>query len=104
MFKVIAMMKLKPGVSFEEFRRHYETIHAPMGLKSLANTKRYFRHYLHPVSELGMDKGLTEAIVKVAANPGVLGGPKALSSTSSFTRTSCPPTLNMALCRASACH
>jgi len=73
MFKVIAMMKRKQGISLDEFRHHYETIHAPMGLKSLANTKRYFRRYLHPISELGMDSGLTQAITEVAANPGVLG-------------------------------
>lgn len=73
MFKLVCMMKRKPGTSFDEFRRHYETLHAPMGLTSLANAERYFRRYLHPVAELGMDDGLTKAIADVGASRNVLG-------------------------------
>jgi EthD domain len=73
MFKLVCMMKRKPGTSFDEFRRHYEAVHAPMGLTSLANADRYFRRYLHPVAELEMDDDLTRAITAVGASRSVLG-------------------------------
>jgi len=33
MVKTIALIKRKPGLSREEFIRHYEEVHAPLALK-----------------------------------------------------------------------
>jgi uncharacterized protein (TIGR02118 family) len=35
MIKLIILLKRKPGLSREEFRRHYETRHAPLAMKYL---------------------------------------------------------------------
>jgi hypothetical protein len=35
MIKLVILLKRKPGLSHEEFRRHYETRHAPLALKYL---------------------------------------------------------------------
>lgn len=72
MLKVIGMMKRKPGLSFEEFKDHYESVHAPMGRIAMANADRYFRRYLYPMSKIEMDQGLTDALTSVASNPDVL--------------------------------
>lgn len=39
MYKVIWLLKRKPGISFDQFRHHYETSHAVLGQK-------YFGHLL----------------------------------------------------------
>jgi len=39
MFKIIWLLKRKPGVSFEQFRGHYENSHSVLG-------KKYFGHLM----------------------------------------------------------
>ncbi|HVN42782.1 MAG TPA: EthD domain-containing protein, partial [Steroidobacteraceae bacterium] len=48
MIKAIGMMKRKPGVSREDFIRHYEEVHAPLAQK-LFGFSRYVRNYPVPV-------------------------------------------------------
>lgn len=49
MVKAIALIKRKPGLSREEFVRHYEEVHAPLALKYFPTFKRYVRNYVLPV-------------------------------------------------------
>ena len=46
MIKAIALIKRKPGLSQEEFSRHYEEMHAPLALKYFPTIKRYVRNYI----------------------------------------------------------
>ena len=46
MIKTIALIKRKPGISREEFARHYEEVHAPLALKYLPTIKRYIRNHV----------------------------------------------------------
>jgi hypothetical protein len=46
--KVFLLLKRRPGLSMEEFRDHYENVHAPLGIKHVRNIKYYCRHYLYP--------------------------------------------------------
>ena len=46
MVKGIALLKRKPGLSPEEFRRHYEEVHAPLVRRLLPCIKRYVRNYV----------------------------------------------------------
>jgi len=58
MVKVIALIKRKPGISREEFAKHYEEVHAPLAVKYLPSIKRYARnHIITPpgVEEPGFD-------------------------------------------------
>jgi EthD domain len=71
-FKLVCMMKRKPGMSRQEFRDYYETHHAPMGDVAMATAKRYVRRYLQPLSELEWDEGLKNAMLNIGG-PGVLG-------------------------------
>lgn len=48
MFKVLILIKRKPGMSIEDFRRHYEENHAPLAMRMVPNLKRYVRHYAAP--------------------------------------------------------
>jgi uncharacterized protein (TIGR02118 family) len=48
MFKVMILIKRKPGMSTEDFIAYYEGIHAPLGSSKVPNMKRYFRHFLRP--------------------------------------------------------
>ena len=52
MIKAIGMMKRKPGISREEFIRHYEDVHAPLAQR-LLGFARYARNYLLPVPGAG---------------------------------------------------
>ena len=45
MLKTIALIKRKPGISREEFVKHYEEVHAPLALKHFPTFKRYVRNY-----------------------------------------------------------
>jgi len=45
MIKSIGLIKRKPGLSREEFVRHYEEVHAPLASKHLP-FKRYVRNYI----------------------------------------------------------
>ena len=47
MIKSIAFIKRKPGISAEEFRRHYEEVHAPLALRFFDGLfERYVRNYV----------------------------------------------------------
>ena len=46
MFKVIALLARKPGMSREAFIRHYETTHAPLGRKLFPQMVGYRRNYV----------------------------------------------------------
>jgi len=48
MFKAMVLLKRKPGMSMQDFIDHYETRHAPLGVKYQTRMKRYIRHFLHP--------------------------------------------------------
>ncbi len=44
--KLMLLFSRKPGMSFDEFRDHYETKHAPMSLRILPFFKSYTRNYV----------------------------------------------------------
>ena len=46
MVKAIALLKRKPGLSPEEFRKHYEEIHAPLAKKLFPFMRKYVRRYV----------------------------------------------------------
>ena len=48
MYKVIVLIKRRPGLSMEEFIDYYETKHAPLGASKVPNLKRYVRHFVRP--------------------------------------------------------
>ncbi len=48
MFKVMILIKRKPGMSTEDFIAYYENHHAPLGSSKVPNMKRYVRHFLRP--------------------------------------------------------
>lgn len=48
MFKVMVMIKRKPGMSMEDFIAYYEDHHAPLGASKVPNLKRYVRHFIRP--------------------------------------------------------
>lgn len=52
MVKVVVLIKRKPGISKEDFAKHYEEVHAPLTLKHSPGVKRYLRNHvvslLHP--------------------------------------------------------
>jgi uncharacterized protein (TIGR02118 family) len=47
-FKVMVMIKRKPGMSMEDFIAYYENNHAPLGASKVPNLKRYVRHFIRP--------------------------------------------------------
>lgn len=51
MVKAIALVKRKPGLSRDEFVKHYEEVHAPLALRHLPAVERYVRN--HITSSLG---------------------------------------------------
>lgn len=47
MLKSVEMIKRKPGLSREEFRRYYEEVHAPLAVKHFGRYyARYVRNYV----------------------------------------------------------
>jgi len=46
MVKEMLLIKRKPGLSREEFVKHYEEVHAPLILKNCPTVKRYVRNYV----------------------------------------------------------
>ena len=49
MIKVIGLLKRRPGMSVEEFRKYYESTHRVIGEKYLSGfASRYMRRYLNP--------------------------------------------------------
>jgi hypothetical protein len=49
MFKVVMMMKRRPGMTPEAFKDYYETTHARIGERVLPTAERYFRRFLTPL-------------------------------------------------------
>jgi hypothetical protein len=47
-YKILLLMKRRPGMSVEEFRDYYENNHAPLGAKYSQGITRYVRRYLEP--------------------------------------------------------
>ena len=45
MIKAMSLIRRKPGLSREEFARHYEEVHVPLALKHFP-FKRYVRNYV----------------------------------------------------------
>ena len=56
MIKAISLLKRKPGISLEEFSKHYEEVHVPLAMKHFP-FKRYARNYIASpgAEELGFD-------------------------------------------------
>jgi EthD domain len=50
MFKVMMLLKRKPGMSLQEFIERYESEHVPLAERYATRIKHYARHYLHPGS------------------------------------------------------
>lgn len=46
MIKIMMLVNCKEGVSREEFRRHYEEVHAPLASRHLTHLVRYVRNYV----------------------------------------------------------
>ena len=46
MVKTVALIKRKPGLTHEEFVKHYEEVHAPLALEFFGALKKYVRNYL----------------------------------------------------------
>ena len=50
MFKIVALLKRRPGMSMEEFKAHYENVHLPIGTPQLkGNSISHHRRYLTPM-------------------------------------------------------
>jgi uncharacterized protein (TIGR02118 family) len=47
-WKILLLMKRKPGISMAEFRDHYENRHIPLCRPYMSGIARYFRRYLEP--------------------------------------------------------
>lgn len=47
-YKILLLMKRKPGMSVEAFREYYETRHAPFCDKYGSGKNRYIRRFLDP--------------------------------------------------------
>jgi hypothetical protein len=48
MFKLLIFLKRRPGMSLEEFREYYESVHSKLGEKYSRGARRYVRRYLQP--------------------------------------------------------
>jgi hypothetical protein len=59
LFKVMILMKRRPGLSMEEFIDYYENHHAKLGMKFAPNMIHYSRHYLRPVADV-LEGGVNE--------------------------------------------
>ena len=46
MVKAIALLKRKPGLSLEQFRKHYEEVHAPLAKRLFPFIRKYVRNYV----------------------------------------------------------
>jgi len=44
--KAIVLLKRNPGLSPEQFRRHYEEVHAPLGRRLFPFMRKYVRRYV----------------------------------------------------------
>lgn len=55
MIKTVALIKKKPGMSLEDFMKHYEEVHAPLAQKHLGHFKKYVRNYVMGVDDNDFD-------------------------------------------------
>ena len=64
-FKILLLMKRKPGMSMEAFRDYYENHHVPLALKYPAANTRYIRRYLvpQPHAESGTNEELPYDVI-----------------------------------------
>jgi uncharacterized protein (TIGR02118 family) len=62
MIKTIALIKRKPGMSQEDFVKHYEDNHAPLALKHFPTFKKYVRNY--PIAMPGTDESDFDCITE----------------------------------------
>jgi uncharacterized protein (TIGR02118 family) len=46
MVKAIALLKRKPSLSLEQFRKHYEEVHAPLAKRVFPFIRKYVRNYV----------------------------------------------------------
>jgi uncharacterized protein (TIGR02118 family) len=46
MVKSVALIKRKPGISRDEFIRHYEEVHVPLILRYVPTIRRYARNHV----------------------------------------------------------
>lgn len=71
MFKILWLMKRKPGTSMQDLIDYYEGTHAVLGTEFWKRTKlapkKYMRRYLHPA----------QAVLTPAAEPGAEPGAEA---------------------------
>lgn len=47
-WKILLLMKRKPGTTMEQFEDYYENHHVPLCRPYMSGIARYFRRYLHP--------------------------------------------------------
>lgn len=47
-FKILLLLKRRPGMSMEDFQRYYEEVHVPLCLKYMSGITRYVRRFLEP--------------------------------------------------------
>ena len=57
MVKGLALLKRNPGLSPEEFRKHYEEVHAPLALKLVPTIRKYVRNH---ITTIGFSPGAEE--------------------------------------------
>jgi hypothetical protein len=62
--KLVALLKIKPGISCEEFQEYYENKHSKL-IRLLPRVQRYFRRYLRPVDGLSSAFSVDEAAFSV---------------------------------------
>lgn len=47
-YKILLLMKRKPGTTMEQFKDYYENHHVPLAMKTPSAATRYIRRYLQP--------------------------------------------------------
>ncbi|MBM3157300.1 MAG: EthD family reductase [Chloroflexi bacterium] len=50
MIKAMSLLKRKPGITLDEFARHYEEVHVPLAMKHFP-FKKYVRNYVSKPEE-----------------------------------------------------
>jgi hypothetical protein len=64
--KLVTLLRRRDGMTMDEFKDYYESIHARIGEKYLSpHASRYFRRYLHPVPGPAADDNAPERIYDV---------------------------------------
>ncbi|MGM5069125.1 EthD domain-containing protein [Rhodococcus qingshengii] len=52
MFKIMVLLKRRPGLTMDEFIEHYEGHHAQLGIKFAPNMIHYGRHYIRAIPDV----------------------------------------------------